>query len=128
MGNYVSYNANPIKKRVGDCTIRAISKAIDQDWERTYVELCLQGFIMCDMPSANHVWGAYLKNKGFRRAIIEDEYPDGYTVSDFCQDNPVGRYVLAISGHVVAVVDGMYYDTWDSGDEVPIYYWYRKED
>lgn len=128
MGNYVSYNANPIKKRVGDCTIRAISKAIDQDWERTYIELCLQGFIMCDMPSANHVWGAYLKNKGFRRAIIEDEYPDGYTVSDFCQDNPVGRYVLAISGHVVAVVDGMYYDTWDSGDEVPIYYWYRKED
>ena len=30
-----------------------------------------------------------------------------------------------ISGHVVAVIDGNYYDTWDSGDKIPIYYWYK---
>ena len=26
-----------------------------------------------------------------------------------------------------AVVDGDYYDVWDSGDEIPAYYFYRKE-
>lgn len=82
---------------------------------------------MCDLPHANHVWGAYLRHRGFRRNIIPNECPDCYSVSDFCKDHPKGNFVLALSGHVVAVVDGNYYDTWDSGDEVPIYYWEKKE-
>lgn len=89
--------------------------------------MCLYGFMRCDMPSANHVWGAYLKSKGWGRAIIPDACPDCYSVKDFCKDNQKGSFVLAISGHVVAVIDGEYYDTWDSGDEIPIYYWYRKD-
>ena len=128
MGGYAEYNANPAGNRVGDCTVRAISKALGQDWEETYTGLALQGFLLCDMPSANHVWGAYLRGKGFRRGIIPDECPDCYTVRDFCRDNPAGTYILAISGHVVAVENGTYYDTWDSGGEIPLYYWYRKDD
>lgn len=108
--------------------MRAISKALGQDWETTYAELALMGFCLCDMPSANHVWGAYLKSKGFARRIIPDECPDCYTVEDFCRDNPEGTYILAINGHVVCVCDGSYYDTWDSGHEIPIYYWKRKDD
>lgn len=125
MGTFISENANPINNRVGDCTVRAVSKVLDQDWEKTYADLSLQGFMLCDMPSANHVWGAYLKSKGFRRAVIPDECPDCYSVRDFCEDHPEGSYILSISGHVVAVVDGNYYDTWDSGDKIPIYYWYK---
>lgn len=125
MERYISENSNPDNKRVGDCTIRAISKLLCEDWEKIYIELCVQGYMMSDMPSANHVWGSYLKNKGYKRAMISDECPDNYTVDDFCRDNPKGRYLLAISGHVVPVVDGKYYDTWDSGNEVPIYYWYK---
>jgi hypothetical protein len=64
---YIEYNSNPSGKRVGDCVVRAISKILDYDWERTYTELALQGFMMHDMPSSNSVWGAYLKNKGYRR-------------------------------------------------------------
>lgn len=127
MEYFVSYNANPVNKRVGDCTIRAISKALNQDWEKTFAEISLQGFMLSDMPSANHVWGAYLKSKGFERYIIPDTCPDCYTVKDFCEDHPRGTFILAISGHVVAVIDGQYFDTWDSGNEVPIYYWKRKD-
>ena len=113
---------------MGDCTIRAISKALDQDWETTYAGTALEGYRLCDLPSANHVWGSYLKRKGFKRYIIPDECPDCYTVKDFCADHPSGTYILAIHGHVVAVCDGDYYDTWDSGDEIPIYYWKREDD
>lgn len=127
MSGYVRYNPNPVHKRVGDCTVRAISKALDQDWETTYVGLALQGFIMSDMPSANHVWGAYLHSKGFERYIISDGCPEGYTVADFAQDHPDGVYILAISGHVVCVCGGSWWDTWDSGNEVPLYYWKRKD-
>lgn len=127
MSGYVKYNANPVHKRVGDCTVRAISKALDQGWEETYVGLALQGFLMSDMPSANHVWGAYLHSKGFERHMIPDTWPEGYTVAEFAEDNPKGVYILAISGHVVCVCDGCWCDTWDSGNEVPLYYWKRKD-
>lgn len=126
MGKFAKYNPNPEKKSVGDCTIRAISKALGQSWEQTYVEIALQGFILCDMPSANHVWGAYLRKKGFRRKILEDTCPDCYTVADFANDHPHGTYILALSSHVVCVCCGEWFDTWDSGNEVPLYYWQKE--
>lgn len=125
---WIVYNANPIGRQVGDCTVRAISKVTNQDWEQAYSGMALEGFVMADMPSANHVWGAYLKRHGFTRHIIPDTCPDCYTVNDFCRDHPHGMFLLALSGHVVAVQDGDFYDTWDSGNEIPIYYWERKED
>lgn len=126
MSYYKPYNPNPNGNRVGDCTIRALSKATGKDWERIYAEVSALGFALRDMPSANHVWGACLRRNGFERHIIDDKGQDIYTVNDFCRDNPQGTYVLAIDGHVVCVVDGFYYDTWDSGREIPIYYWVKK--
>ena len=66
-----SYNPNPSLNRVGDCTVRAISKALRQDWETTYAELATYGFALCDMPNANWVWGSYLEDKGFYQSIID---------------------------------------------------------
>ena len=108
---WVRHNENPDGRNVGDCTVRAISTALKQDWETTYVGLSLQGFLMGDMPSANHV----------------DECPDCYTVADFAAEHPSGTYILSLSGHVVCVMDGDYYDTWDSGGEIPLYYWCKEE-
>lgn len=124
--SFAKYNPNPAQKSVGDCTIRAISKALGQDWGTTYIGLALQGFEMCDMPSANHVWGAYLRKHGFRRHILPDTCPDCYTVEEFAAEHPRGTYILAISGHVVCVQDGAWHDTWDSGGEVPLYYWTKE--
>jgi hypothetical protein len=39
MDNYESFNPNPYGKRVGDCTVRAVSKALNQSWEKTYDQL-----------------------------------------------------------------------------------------
>lgn len=129
MSNWAHYNPNPSQNLVGDCTIRAISKALDQDWETTYAGLTAMGFMLSDMPSANRVWGRYLRRNGFRQYIIDDYDHDFYTVKDFCKDHPKGTYILSIldPGHVVCVVDGNYYDSWDSGNEVPQYYWTREE-
>ena len=123
MSNWQLYNPNPTKKRVGDCTVRAISKALNQDWETTYAGLSAYGFVLCDMPNANWVWGSYLEDKGYKQFIVDRHEKRVYTVEDFCRDNLSGTYILAIDGHVVCVVDGTYYDSWDSGKEIPIYYW-----
>lgn len=81
---------------------------------------------MADMPSSNHVWGTYLVGEGFSRRVIPDTCPDCYTVKDFANDHRWGVYVLATGDHVVAVEDGDYYDAWDSGDEIPTYYFQKK--
>ena len=120
---YIYFNPNPSGKRVGDCVIRAVGKLTKQDWETTYLEIAMAGFELCDMPSSNSVWAAYLKRKGYRRRVIPDTCPNYYTVRDFCRDYPHGRFLLATGSHVVAVVNGDYFDAWDSGDEVPVYFW-----
>lgn len=125
MSKWKVYNPNPRKKRVGDCTIRAICKALNQEWETVYAALTAYGFMDADMPSANNVWGKYLKKNGFTRYLVDDKGKDVYTVIDFCMDHPSGTYILALNSHVVCVVDGDYYDSWDSGYEEPIYYWKR---
>lgn len=126
MNRFIQYNPNPEGKRVGDCTVRAITKAMDSTWEQVYAGLTAYGFMHRDMPSANNVWGRYLKQNGFCRYLVDDLGKDVYTVEDFCNDHPRGTYILAIDGHVVCVQDGFYYDSWDSGDEIPIYYWVKE--
>lgn len=123
---YIQFNPNPQGTNVGDCTIRAISKALNKSWEETYMRLCLEGFHVCDMPSANRTWGSMLRRNGFKRSIIPDTCPECYTVAHFAQEHPKGVYILALSGHVVCVKDGDWYDSWDSGNGVPIYYWERE--
>lgn len=122
---YRYYNTNPMGRNVGDCVVRAVSKATGQGWGETYLALCVQGYMDGDLPSANAVWGAYLRSIGFRRQMIPDTCPDCYTVADFAREHPSGTYILALSGHVVCVENGVIYDSWDSSGEVPLYYWQK---
>lgn len=123
---YVYANPNPGNKTVGDCVIRALSLLLDLSWDQVYDELTDLGHEMYDMPSSNQVWSEYLYTKGYSRSIIPDTCPFCYRVCDFCDDHLSGRYLLAMGTHVVTVIDGDYYDTWDSGQEIPIYYFKRR--
>lgn len=121
------YNPNPAGNLVGDCVIRALTLALKQNWDEVYLRVSTQAYGMKDMPSSNQTWATVLRHNGFKRYIIPNECPDCYTIEDFCRDYPEGTYVLATGTHVVTVVDGDYYDTWDSGKKIPIYY-FKKED
>ena len=124
---WVKYNNNPTGRSVGDCAVRAVSIALGIDWETAYTKLAYNGYLMGDMPSADSVWGAVLRENGFYRAAIPDECPDCYTAKQFCTDHPVGTYVLAFGGHVAVVQNGDVFDSWDSTNEIPQFYWYKKE-
>lgn len=119
---YVPYNPNPKKKRVGDCAVRAIAKIFDTDWGTAYAKLSANGYVLGDIMNAVYVYGSVLRQNGFIREIIPNTCPDCYTIEDFCRDHPRGKFVVVTSNHVVAVIDGDYYDSWDSGDEIPILY------
>ena len=124
---WIEFNPNPTARKVGDCAVRAVAKALDTSWEEVYWLLAINGFEMGDMPNGNSVWGSILRQNGFKRRSIPDSCPDCYTAEDFCEDHPEGTYVLSCGSHVMTVVDGDIYDTWDSSKEVPQYVWYKKE-
>lgn len=123
---YVYLNLNPENQRVGDCTVRAISKALDESWEMTYIGLAAEGLSHHDMPSSNYVWGMYLQKNGFMPKAIESLCPKCVTVADFAEKHNKGVYVLATQGHVVTIIDGNIYDSFDSSDE-PVLYYFEKE-
>lgn len=122
---YVYYNPNPNGAKTNDCTVRAIAKATGQTWTDVYVGLFIKGYEMKDMLASNAVWSAYLQEKGFERRTIPNTCPNCYTVKDFAEDHRKGVYVLGTGTHAVAVIDGDYYDSWDSGNEIPIYFFRR---
>lgn len=124
---YKYYNPNPKNRLVDDCVIRAIALLTDQTWDNTYIGITMAGFDEKDMPSSGRAFSKYLRDIGFKRYVIPNTCPDCYTVRDFCFDNPKGNYLLVTDKHVIGVKDGNYYDTWDSGDEVPMYYWQRRK-
>lgn len=128
MNRWKMYNPSPTGRNVGDCAVRAIAKALDTDWKTAYALIALNGYLMGDMPSANSVWGAVLRENGFSRSAIPNNCPDCYTMEQFAADHPDGVYVVGTGTHVVTIEDGTIYDSWDSSQEIPQYYWTKRRD
>lgn len=124
---YVFYNPNPKQLNTGDCVIRALTLALDTDWHSAYIRLAIFGDRMCQMPSTNTVWGAFLMQNGYKRYSLPTECPDCYSVKDFADEHPKGKYVLATGTHVVMLIDGSWWDSWDSASE-KVLYCFVKED
>lgn len=120
---WVKCNPNPLGKQANDCVVRAIAIATQRSWQDVYADLCKQGRRMCDMPSSNSVWGTFLKEEGFRQFLLPESCASCVTVRAFCDRYPEGIFIIGTGNHAVAVIDGDYYDSWDSGDEVPSYFW-----
>lgn len=119
---YVFANPNPHKLITDDCVIRAISLAEGRSWDDVYADLCVEGYINKEMPNGNYVWGKYLTDKGYARYLLNDSCPDCYTIREFSLDHPKGVYIVATGTHAVCVIHGDYFDVFDSGSAVPLYY------
>lgn len=128
MSEWKEYLNNPSGRHVGDCAVRAISKAIGEDWDRAYAELALTGFTLKDMPSSDATINSLLRQYGFKRQIVPNTCPDCYTIADFANDHPTGTFIVATGNHVVCIENGTVWDSWNSLNEVPIYFWEEDTD
>lgn len=122
MSRYRYYNPNPIKDNASDCVVRMLCCVTGKPWAQAFLDLAEKSLELGDMPSVNTVWIALLTDMGFKRYSLPDNCPNCYTVEDFCNDNPKGEFVLATGSHVLTVRDGFFYDSWDSSQQVPIFF------
>lgn len=120
---YKYYNPNPVGRRTEDCSVRAIAKALGISWDDAHDLLSYASKQMGTIMNNNDVISAVLRQNGFYRESLPNFCPNCYRVKDFARDNPRGIYILGTGGHVVTVVNGDWFDIWNSGDEVPQYFW-----
>ena len=123
---YKYYQPNPQQKKTDDCVIRALTKALDCDWDTASVYAMTQQIRDADLYVKNYVWGNLLLRNGYTKHSLPNTCPDCYTIKDFATDYGRGTYIVGTGDHVLAVIDGDYYDSFDSGEMIPIIY-YRKE-
>ena len=120
---WVKCNPNPLGKQAGDCVVRAICIATEQSWGKVYDDLCRIGRRECEMPNSNNVWGMYLNDRGFEPFLLPEACPKCITVRAFCERYPKGVYVIGTGDHAVTVIDGDWYDAFNSESMTPTLFW-----
>ena len=104
---YYQPNKKDLKDEYGDCVIRALCKVTGKEWLEVYSK--------------------YLEDQGFKWVGIKAQKGKSRpTVATMYKVFPKGTCIIRVAHHVVAMVDGFYYDTWDSGGK-SVYGYYVKE-
>lgn len=111
-----------------DCVIRALAIILDKTWYEVYDDLYLVGRQEASVSCHDDVWGLYLRMNGFEPFLLPETCPRCTTVRNFTKYYPKGKYVIGTGTHAVAIVDGDYYDSWDSGEEVPSFFWRQNDE
>ena len=92
---WINYNPNPKNSAAIDCSVRAICKALDLDWDTAFLVLMAKAYEMKNVPSANSVWGAVLRDHGFSREILPNTCPQCYTLEQYLNPVPIPAYQVA---------------------------------
>lgn len=129
----IKYNANDRGSRVGDCVKRSLSLAFDIPYNEVQKEL---NAITRDVNGTGRkiydyhdaiVFSKFIHHRGkkFEKASVIDEYNTPLKI--FAEDYPEGTYLILTGdpknasgpqNHMVAVIDGDIYDSWDSTNQL----------
>lgn len=123
---WLEYNPNPFGRSTKDCTVRALTKALNLGWDTAYDILCVTGKKMGYMPDSIPVFEKILRDNGFVKESVPDACTDCYTAEDFASEFFKGTYILVFDGHVATVINGKIYDSVDVSREAPLYFWFRR--
>lgn len=125
---YYQPNEKDLEDKCGDCSIRALTKYFGKKWIEIFDDLLVYARRNQKMPNQLTNIQEYLEDQKipFTRTY-KPKARHKETVLDFAKAHKDGKYVLYIrvgfGTHLVAVENGVYYDTWDCGDRIIYGYW-----
>ena len=126
---YFQPNAKDLKDQFGDCQVRALSKALNISWVEAFdltIPICREMQTYTIFGGTCEIGKESLRRIGFTYSGISNKKGSKRpTVDSFAKEHPTGAYIAKVAHHVVAIVDGKYYDTWDSGQK-SMYWYYEK--
>jgi hypothetical protein len=114
------YNPHPKGRRVGDCVTRAFTVILDSEYIFTRKYLRQKQFYgyttSPDIEARLRAFNYQSNQKVF-----------GLTVRQVCKLYPKGKVFVFLRDrqHVVAISDGIFYDSWFSGDESVSHVWIK---
>ena len=123
MAEFVYYNNNPNQETISDCVTRAISLAVDVDYDIVSEKLSL----MADLLECDEL------NVCCYKHLLEDVFNctpvdcDGMTVGEFADYNDFGVFLVRIPEHITCIIDGKIYDIWDCRDDLCDLAWFVSE-
>lgn len=120
MSKFKFMNVNPLGKIEQDCVCRAISLALDIDYETIERKLKSIGYLF-DCEELCVCCYKFLLDDVYNLPRIEDF--KGLTVEDFIDLFPNGIYLIRVDEHLTCVIDGKICDTWDCSQEVVDIVW-----
>jgi len=115
---WVEFNPNPgHNAKANDCTIRAYCAAEKISWEEAYDIASQTGKDNAYMPNDKPNVAKIITEKfGYEECKLEKDERK-MTVNEFAIKYNIGTYLVMVARHLVAVVDGQYFDSWDCGDK-----------
>ena len=114
---YKYYNANPLGRKVNDCTVRAISLATGKTWDATYEELSKFAQSQAIMLDEVLYIDQFLERR-FEKLCGCKEKVKKLPVGDFVKEHPIGTYLITMNGHITCCIDGCIYDTFNPKDRI----------
>lgn len=123
---FENYNANPFKKKTGDCVIRAICVALKEEWKDTYKGMYDVAVETGYAISCKENYKEYLLKKGYKMQKMPKR-DDGkkYTVKEFIEEvaEPNKNYIIKLTHHLTCVKNGKLIDIWDCSRRKVGNYW-----
>lgn len=115
------------KGQAGDCVVRALAIANDEDYRVVYDELMLANRAALpkgsrstasprDGGTSRKVYDAWLARRGWAWTPTM-AVGQGCTVHLRADELPTGRVIVRLSKHLAAVIDGVLHDTYDCSRE-----------
>lgn len=120
----VRYNANSAGHNSGDCVKRALSMAFDMDYNE------ISKLLRAESKATGMAWNSPLVYRGVARELgagkfVYVPYKETTTLDEFIDDRCQSGTWLIETGHkpdggishIVCVIDGKLFDSWDSRDQ-----------
>lgn len=116
---YIYYNVNPEGDHIGDCVIRAISLALNINYDKVITLLNeISNQFNCDML-VRDCYGKLL-TEGLNLPMIE---ATDKTVEEVAEDFKNNILLVRTPGHLTCIKYGDIYDIWDCSEELVDIFW-----